>query len=65
MIALKIRFDRLKQMLFVVNKVIDTGTQSTLVNHVKEFNAQVCTYTLKHRDQLHKLASKLRLCRNN
>jgi len=33
MIALKIRFDRLKQMLFVVNKVIDTGTQSTLVNH--------------------------------
>lgn len=41
-------------MLFVVNKEIDTGTLSTLVNHVKEFNAQVCTYTLKCRGQLNK-----------
>lgn len=36
-----------KQMLSEVGKKIYQGAWATQVNHVKEFNTQVCTYILK------------------
>lgn len=36
-----------KRTLFEVGKKIDPGIRATQVNHVKEFNTEVCTYTLK------------------